>query len=763
MLKFAGLALFISGIAAFTYQLSWIRLLGINISSTAISTALILTAIFGGLAAGSLFAQWRLRRGQNGLNGFIIAQIIVAISALLLLPVLGASEQFISLLPNQHADSLYGLGAVLLILLIPTMAMGTSFPFFTAWFAETQQNNKVITHLYALMTLGAITGVLLASFYLIPQFGLEATVYSAAAFNLLAILFALSLRSITPVVSVNHKQESTEHKPVTHSSVHLITLAGLAFALVGSEVVWTKYLTIYSSATSETLATIITLVLLGLATGATLLQYWQTRSQIGFKHQFALLIVLFITLNLTHIILGQMPFLYDNANYLGELFNSNSLLVALLILPSTILVGMLVPLSLTKYTAETHGVRSHFGFAYAIYGLAAMIAAAATTLWILPEIGSGLTLVLFAAIPLATALFLVPKLNPSKRNLPAYALILSLATVPFITPLLQFKDILSQHAYRYGHNHTPDRTYYLQEGRTGLISLIDYGTELVQLQQNGLNLGMVHYRLPYKGLISESLSGALPFLLQPDPANALVLGFQAGTTTRILANSEIDIVKVIESEPKLIQAMRMLGERHFDFFEDGRVEIEYNDPRIALLAEQEKYSIITSRPLNPWLAGSTHLYSQEFFELVKSRLTNDGIFSHTFSLFRMDTQLFKSVLQTFYHVFPQGAVFGDLSSGELILLGGNKSLVMDYERTRDYLEIEEVTNTLRYGGFRNLEELPGYFLFSSKQARVAAQDAEIITDDNLLIENRISPLSEPLPTEDKDPYKLLKRIIQQEG
>ena len=85
-----GLTLFISGMALFIYQMLWMRLLGFTEDSSITTT---LALLFIGMALGSFLAQQSLKKGLNGLKGFIFTQILIAISVPFLLPQLISPEQ----------------------------------------------------------------------------------------------------------------------------------------------------------------------------------------------------------------------------------------------------------------------------------------------------------------------------------------------------------------------------------------------------------------------------------------------------------------------------------------------------------------------------------------------------------------------------------------------------------------------------------------------------------------------------------------------
>ena len=83
------------------------------------------------------------------------------------------------------------------ILALPTTMMGITLPLLTA--AVTRQKKSAgtsVSLLYALNTLGAMTGTLLAGYILIPAIGIRAAFFLAATLNVLVGVAALLLSRV---------------------------------------------------------------------------------------------------------------------------------------------------------------------------------------------------------------------------------------------------------------------------------------------------------------------------------------------------------------------------------------------------------------------------------------------------------------------------------------------------------------------------------------------------------------------------------------
>ena len=90
------------------------------------------------------------------------------------------------------------------------------------------------------------------------------------------------------------------------------------------------------------------------------------------------------------------------------------------------------------------------------------------------------------------------------------------------------------------------------------------------------------------------------------------------------ASPSIDRIEVVEIESEMIRANRAIADqRRRDPLSDPRVHITVNDARSALQLTRERFDAIVSQPSHPWTAAASHLYTREFFELVRSRLSED--------------------------------------------------------------------------------------------------------------------------------------------
>jgi len=144
---------------------------------------------------------------------------------------------------------------------------------------------------------------------------------------------------------------------------------------------------------------------------------------------------------------------------------------------------------------------------------------------------------------------------------------------------------------------------------------------------------------------------------------------------------------------------------NYDVVNDPRVEIVYDDARHFILTSREKFDIITSDPIHPWVKGSAALYSRDYFELVKRHLNPGGIVTQWVPLYQSSETTVKGEIATFFSSFPNGTVWANNDQGrgyDFVLLGTDRPTVIDLDSLTARLarpDQQEVQRSLAEVGF----------------------------------------------------------------
>ncbi|HEY8156321.1 MAG TPA: hypothetical protein VII72_19480, partial [Myxococcota bacterium] len=186
-------AVILSGAAGLTWEVMWQHHATLALGASAFGTAITLASLMAGLGIGALVAQSSLRRGRiaRPLFAYGVCELLVGAGGLLVAPALGVVSDLDTRLYASSpalARSLQCLG-IALSLCLPSAAMGATLPLLAAH-AELARTR--IGWLYALNTLGAVVGVVAATFLALPAFGVRNTELLAASLDAAVGIWAIA-------------------------------------------------------------------------------------------------------------------------------------------------------------------------------------------------------------------------------------------------------------------------------------------------------------------------------------------------------------------------------------------------------------------------------------------------------------------------------------------------------------------------------------------------------------------------------------------
>jgi spermidine synthase len=173
---------------------------------------------------------------------------------------------------------------------------------------------------------------------------------------------------------------------------------------------------------------------------------------------------------------------------------------------------------------------------------------------------------------------------------------------------------------------------------------------------------------------------------------------------------------------------------------DPRTTIYYDDARSYVLTSDEKFDIITSDPINPWVKGAASLYTREYFESVKRHLKPGGVVTQWVPLYESTLDAVKSELATFFDVFPNGTVWANNVDGhgyDLVLLAQVEPTRIDVSSLQQRFAnpaYQAVANSLTTVGFMSPIALFGTYAGQASDMSVWLRDATVNTDRNLRLQ-----------------------------
>ena len=209
----------------------------------------------------------------------------------------------------------------------------------------------------------------------------------------------------------------------------------------------------------------------------------------------------------------------------------------------------------------------------------------------------------------------------------------------------------------------------------------------------------------------QRMLGHLPALVHPNPKSVLIVGFGAGVTAgTFVVHPEVQKITICELEKLIPPATsRYFNKENHDVYNDPRTTIHYDDARHFVLTSPDKYDIITSDPIHPWVKGTATLYSKEYYEMVKRHLNPGGVVTQWVPLYEGDPETIKSELATFFDVFPNGTIWANNIGSEgydVVLLGTVEPSHIDLDAVQHRLETQEdMRRSMSEVGFSSPEQL----------------------------------------------------------
>jgi spermidine synthase len=744
-----------SGCAALVNEIVWYQMLQLVIGSTAISLGALLATFMGGLCLGSLTLPRYLKRRQyHPLRVYGAIEVGIGICAILV-RILMPLVDWIYVSAVGH-----GLPAVLLravmcaiILLPPTFLMGASLPAVARWIQTTPRGVSWLGLLYGANTAGAVFGCLLAGFYLLRVFDMASATYFAAALNALIGFVSYSAAKVTP----DQSTEEPPANPAKQSAPQIelaqphaannwniyLTVALSGASALGAEVVWTRLLGLMLGATVYTFSIILAIFLVGLGIGSTvgsvISRSVRARAALGYSQLLLAAAIAWTAFSLA----SSLPYWPVNPLLSHDpwfTFQIDIVRVMWAIFPATLLWGASFPLALAAAATKDDDPGRLVGGIYAANTAGAIVGALAFSVILIPHIGTqNCERMLIAIAALSAFVVLGPYVWNHRQKFGTALVIASMIGAGYLvasTP--EVPPALIAYGRRFLLNLNTSQILYVGEGLNSSIAISRYNDGAIQFHVSGkveASTEMYDMRL-------QRALGHLAGLTHPDPHSVLIVGFGAGVTAgSFVTYPSIQKIVICEMEPLVPPAAtKYFDAQNYDVARDPRTTIVFDDARHYVLTTKNKFDIITSDPIHPWVKGSATLYSKEYFQMVKDHLNPGGVVTQWVPLYESDEATVKSEIATFLDVFPGGTVWANSIDGagyDLFLLGQNgptKINVDELQARLDSPQYARVAQSLRDVGFNSAVDLLSIYSGQDSDLRPWLADATINLDSNLRLQ-----------------------------
>jgi spermidine synthase len=763
---------FASGACALIYEVIWVRILTQILGNTTFATSIILASFMAGLAIGSFILGRLIDRWGRPLLIYAVLEAGIALFALVLPYLFAALTPLYVLFCRFLGDApqtFIPAQVILCFILVlpPTILMGGTLPVLSKFAADRKDTvGKTVGGLYAVNTLGGVTGCFAAGFFLIEAFGIRSTSYLAVITNFVvaAAAFLLSRKEMDFHLSGNESR--TGHVPYGEPEVKIqpesighvnqkkdtglrrlvlwaIGLSG--FTGLAYEVLWTRLLVFSSTGMIVyTFSAMLTVFLAGFAIGSyigsLLADKIKRLTEVFAGLQIAvgllciLTVPLLIRLHLFEETINRyVAFITDP--YWQNMSAFFLLSVAFIFVPS-LLLGSVFPIAVRIYTNDIGRIGHKVGAVYAANTIGAILGSIAAGFVLVPAFGTRQSLIFTAVINLFIAFLVFFPLLSHKYN--RRALISRTAGFSFallICFMLAYHFWMDDESIKalFAMGNENVKIIYADEGVGGTITVEQMPDYSRRLAINGINVAGTDFKFR----TIQALQVHLPLLLLENPQDVLQIGFGSGATTWSISRHNVKHIDVVELISGVMKPAGFFRDVNHDVLSRNRPALTIDDVRSFLVRGSRKYDAILSDSIHPTIAGNGSLYAVEYFRLCKERLKPDGVFSTYLPFYGLTLDDFKIILRSMKKVFPYVYLWHTPAGRNewSIVMGLNRPLAVDIDKLERRFNRKEIRADLAEIMINDYRQLLSYFLLDNKGVlSLIGSEGQLNTDDNCYLE-----------------------------
>ena len=772
------LLFFGSGCSALIYEIVWFQLLQFIIGSSSISLGVLLGIYMGGMCLGSIALPKIVSARRHPLRVYALLELgigIIGVAVLYAVPYI--DRLYTSYAVLGHLDIFLRAVICAVFLLPPTLLMGATLPAIARWVETTPKGVSWLGFFYAGNIIGAMFGCLLAGFYLLRVHDMIIATYVAMAINVAVALTGLILS--VPVHYTKPAEEPTEALAVRAPGLWAIyvAIAMSGLSALGAEVVWTRLLSLMLGGTVYAFSIILAMFLVGLGIGSSLgsvISRYTSRPRLALG--FCQLLLTGAIAWTAYMLSSSLPYWpIDPSLSASPWYNLQLDLLRCLwaVFPAACLWGASFPIAIASVVSPGQDPGRVVGGVYAANTVGAVIGSVGFSMIVIPLLGTQqsqqilIGLAAAAAVvvlgpvfwPFATKGWFAYKVkNTAARFAGAIVLAVSIVLVVLLIRgvvgipwgLIAYGRFLPTVAYRLvpglteeenvtGGSGTPD-TYciYLAEGRDASIAV----TKMKSGTRNFHGAGKIQASSEPLDMRLQRMLGHISALLHNKPESVLVVACGAGVTAgTFVIHPDVKRIVICDIEPLVPKYVApMFANENYDVVNDPRTELVFDDGRHYIHTTDEKFDIITSDPIDPWVKGCAALNTREYYKMCKEHLNPGGVMSLWIPFYESNSETVKSLISTFFKVFPYGIIWSNDSDGsgyDAVLFGTVEPTAIDVDKLQQRLDREDharVAESLRDVGFYSVAGLLATYAGQASDLGLWMQDAQINTDRNLRLQ-----------------------------
>ena len=598
---------FVSGFCSILYEIIWLRLAMAQFGVTSALVSIVISMFMAGLGLGSWGSGRLLRRygdrvGLAALRIYALAELLIGVAALVVPRQLQLGRTFLEHASLSSSAAYYFASGVWIALtLIPWCAcMGATIPVAMQAIRKDfkEEAQKSFSFLYLANVLGAAAGTTIPPL-LIELYGFHGTLKIGAALNILlagsALIFSLRrARGTTSSTETPSSRPSTPVRTPGAPSAVLVLLFATGLTSMGMEVVWIRQFTPYLGTVVYAFASILGLYLVSTFLGSHFYRSWTRNHMNEARYQGRMIWLLLGFFALFPLITADPQF---------EMSRLLRLLIG--ICPFSAVLGFVTPMLVDQWSG---GDPDLAGRAYAVNVVGCIVGPLLSGFLLLPLIGERWVLSLLALPWIVVGIYdartserRTGGLGQRYSKAISYAVVAAALLIVFFSK--GYEDQFPHHV--------------VLRDNTATVIATGQGMDK-RLFVNGVGITSL---TPITKMMAHL---PLTFLDHP-PKITLTICFGMGTTYRSLLSWGIPstAVELAPSVPRVFWYFHSDGP---ELLRSPLSHLVIDDGRRYLERTPARYDVITIDPPPPVeAAGSSMLYSKEFYSIITQRLQPSGI------------------------------------------------------------------------------------------------------------------------------------------
>ncbi len=607
------LLFFLSGFCSLAYQVVWTRMAFASFGIITPVLSVVLSVFMLGLAAGS-WAGGRCivslveKTGLSAVVFYAGAEFLIGLGAFAVPKLFAMGEHILLAAGQTNSIGYLSLSALVLAFsILPwCLFMGTTFPLMMAYIRERDcKNTESFSFLYLANVLGAMSGTLLTAVVLVELLGFRHTLWVAAAGNFTITFIGgclgwkqrdFAARGLTEADNSAGPGNPPSAGPSRSRLIKWI-LFSTGFGAMAMEVVWTRAFTPVLKTQVYSFALVVFTYL-----GATFAGSWWYRHHLRNKSPWPVATLMALLVIAVFLPVAVNDPRIVNMDWMFTVYVGSAMMVLASIVPLCAILGYLTPSLIDGYAGGQPGLA---GEAYAINVLGCILGPLFACYVLLPWMGESCALMILS-LPFLAFYFLGWKSLPMGQRLFSSLAAGALASYSLFFPH-NYQDYVSRQSSR-------------MEVRR------DYAASVISAQVVGGKVLLVN------GIGMTKLTPITKFMVHlplafhlGKPESALIICFGMGTSYRSALSWDIDTTAV-ELVPSVTKAFGFYHTNAAQILANPKGHVVIDDGRRFLRRTREKFDVIVIDPPPPVeTAGSSLLFSAEFYALAKQHLNPHGI------------------------------------------------------------------------------------------------------------------------------------------